>query len=160
MAGSIVSFEEFLRTGCLGPLWFGINKNEVREVIGKPEKPEHMEDYPDGTSVWCYFPVEVRFCRDLVEVIGIGFTWWDGRMPVRLKASGFFPTKDTKMATIRAFLTDSAIPFEVGKDGRMLRTSAGVWIFPTTEDKDTIMSASKECGGPSSFFDERFRVQP
>jgi len=104
------------------------------------------------------FPVEIRFFGELIDNIGIGFQWWDGKFPSCLKPEGFFPMKGTKMEVIRSLSTENGIIFEVGKDGRMLRTAAAVWIFPTTEEEDAIMTVAKECGGPDSFFDKRFRV--
>lgn len=151
------SFADFLRTGCLGPLRCGLTKVDVELAIGRPRSSKDIEDYPGGRACWCYFPVEVRFCGESIDDIGIGFAWWDGMFPDWWRPKGFYPAKDTRMTAIRAFLSENRIPFELGKDGRMLRTGAGVWIFPTTEKEDTIMTASKECGGRDSFFDQRFR---
>ena len=135
-----------------------MTKADIERVIGRPETLEDIENYPEGKSIWSYFPVSIRFDGELVDDIGIGFSWWDGQMPAWLSPQGFFPSKDTKMATVHAFLAESNIAFEFGEDGRKIRTSAGVWIFPTTEDEDTIMSAVKQCGDRRDSFDERFRV--
>lgn len=146
-------FREFMATGQLGPIKCGMTKADVERCLGKANP---IENYPGDKSLWCYWPAEIRFYGEHVDEFGIGFEWWDGKLPGWLRSEGVFPVKGTSMASIRSFLEESGIAFEVGKDGRMLRTAAGVWIFPTTED--TMMTAAKECGGPCSFFDERFRV--
>jgi hypothetical protein len=152
-----LSFIEFLQTGRLGPLGCECKKADVANALGKPEKAKNVEDYPDGASLWCYFPIEIRFFGEQISQLGIGFTWWDGKLPDGVEFRDFFPDKHTKMATIHDILKESQIQYEVGNDGRMLRTSAGVWIFPTTEQEDTIMSAVKQCRGPKAFFDDHFR---
>jgi hypothetical protein len=114
------SFADFLQTGCLGPLHCAMTKADVERAIGRPTAAEHMEDYPGDRSCWCYFPVEIRFCGELIDDIGIGFTWWDGKFPAWWRPKGFYPAKDTKMAVIRGLLAEHHIPFEVGKDGRKL----------------------------------------
>src|SRR5262245_5855331 len=100
MSKANVSFGEFLRTGCLGPLRCGMTKADIERVIGRPETLEDIENYPEGKSIWSYFLVSIRFDGEFVDDIGIGFSWWDGRMPAWLNPQGFFPSKDTKMATV------------------------------------------------------------
>lgn len=145
-------FKQFVATGQLGPIKCGITKQNAEQCLGRPEV---IKDYPDDKSVWCYWPAELRFSQEIIDAFSLGFEWWNGNLPDWLRSEGRFPAKGTNMATIRSFLKESSISFEVGRDGKMLRTSAGVWILPTPED--TMMTASKECGGSWSFFDEQFR---
>lgn len=153
-----LDFADFLRTGTLGGLRCGMTKQDVMALWwGKPEKPGRVENYATGQSVWTYGPVEIRFSEELIEDIGIGFTWWDDLTPTWMNLYGFFPRKDTKMAEIRALISERKIGFERGKEERALRTVGGVWVFATNED--TIMSAVRQCPGPNAFFDERYRVR-
>lgn len=152
MSNTFATFEQFLRSACLGSLRCGLTQPEVEFLLSKPKI---TEDYPNGASLWSYGMLEIRFFAGRIESFGLYYAWNRDAMPECLNPTGYFPDAKTTVGVLKEFLEERNIPFEIGRDGQMFRTSAGVWVLTTAESK--LMSIVAEDRTGRAVLEKQFR---
>jgi hypothetical protein len=113
----MVSFDEFLRTGQIGPLAVGMTRDAVRDLVGDPDDTSISK----SPEIWKYGPIEVSYYRtpDGSEPFLASILYhFDGTSPTPppLSPSGWRPTHETSVEDFRAHLKEIEIPVVGGVD--------------------------------------------
>ncbi len=108
----MASFDEFLKTGQIGPLATGLTRDAVRDLLGDPG------DTSVGKSpeIWKYGPIELTYYRTpgglepFLTSITCYFNRSSSNLPPTLKFSGWMPTDETSIEDFRGHLKEAEIP--------------------------------------------------
>ncbi len=108
----MASFDEFLKTGRIGPLATGMMKETVRALLGDPEDTS-ISKHPE---IWKYGPIELAYYRasdgsePFLTSILYRFEPPSATPPQTLKWSGWTPGPETYFEDFRAHLEEVGIP--------------------------------------------------
>ncbi len=112
----MASFDEFLRTGKIGPIATGMTRDAVRDRLGDPT------DTSVGKSpeIWKYGPFELSFYRipdgsePFLTSIVRNFDPIASAPPAVLDLEGWLPSRDTNFEEFREHLRQAKIPIYGG----------------------------------------------
>ena len=133
---------DIISNSAVGAIKLGINRSQVKDVLGVPDKSYHMgrpnSDF-DKADVWEY--------DDMLEV------WFDDKSQVhniallfknlvvmssnRIQLEGYIPSKSTTFREVQSFLSDQNIKFETVDKGVGFKIGSKVLIsFYDSFDED------------------------
>src|SRR4051812_867344 len=109
-----IELKDYLLTGELGPLKWGVTKGDVISVLGTggniDPPQEHRKRRPQFSS-WKYGPLELHFERDTLIQINFGF-YIDESLPEQLSTDGYFPNPETTVDEFLNYLRSEGIAYE------------------------------------------------
>lgn len=76
-----MSLKTFLRTGELGSIKPGLNRNEVTELLGEPDDVGGTSRKHREPAVWKYGDVELLFDRETRKLSLIVINFWEPNVP-------------------------------------------------------------------------------
>ena len=119
---------DFVRTGELGVVRFGLTKDEVRELLGEPEG---VGPATKGWWIWMYGSLEVSFLDGVATMIAVSL--WDAPVtfpsPLAVELGPFTP--GARLADVRDALDEAGIASTLD-EGRTFEEQAvlvaGGWV--------------------------------
>lgn len=105
-----VSMKEFLETGKLGSLAFGLSRDAVRTVLGPPE--DFSDPGKKKRVIWKYGSLQLHFDRDSLCFLGLYFRGEEFRLPKGISVEGWVPSGHTTLEEFQQYLAGSRIHFE------------------------------------------------
>lgn len=102
------SIDEFLRTGRLGILSAGMDRDEVRSLLGEPEATSRQKNF----ELWKYGSLQIGFHRDpfggepILTTINLYFHNPGESPPEPLGLVGWMPTDETTIEGFRRHIHD------------------------------------------------------
>ncbi len=135
----MATLEQFLRTGDLDPIRFGMTKDEVEEALGWPQSwvPHSWSDDPRMPHA-AYGGLHLTFSRTgpdpkhRLAHIGLYFDPLRGPIPERVQPTDWLPTSETTEAEFSKFLDGMGLAPE-----RRLRGESNLHLFLSTGARAT-----------------------
>jgi hypothetical protein len=114
----MIAFDDFLKTGKIGPLEIGLPRNAIRDRLG------HPADTSVGRrpEIWRYGPIELAFyagpegSEPFLTSITYHFDRPSSPIPDALNSAGWLPTMETSIDAFRAHMNEAGIPVFGGVD--------------------------------------------
>jgi hypothetical protein len=107
-------FEQFLRTGILGPVRAGASQDDLRAALGEPDDVGNPRTIRKPLDMWTYGGHFLQVFIDARMVTGFGLYFWHPpRLPDALGIDAIPFTQASTMADVRAWLSERGVAHHV-----------------------------------------------
>lgn len=141
------TLKQFLETGKIGPITFGLTKDAIIELIGDngndppPPPGKRLKRHP-----WQYGPLFLGFRHRRLMHMGFLFNFPNleetPHLPHPLTVEGYFPTQQTTLPEFEQYLRTESIPYQI--------------YAPETWGSQTVLHIGT--GARAGFFSEARRI--
>lgn len=108
----IIDLDDLLTKGCFGEVCFGSSREEVINLMGKPQAWDHQKRYQKAW-IWRYGSVEFGFSdNNEVNFIGVYFSK-DSVFPPEATPVGYFPSSHTDFEQFANHIRENDIEFQI-----------------------------------------------
>lgn len=115
---------EFLRTGLLGPLRYGLTKVQAAALLGQPTGRSKLRN----PAVWRWGALELTFLDEKLTAMGLLFM--DGQpFPATIPWEGWMPARATEVREFESYVKGAKLPF-AEDPGLTFKTQVGIRVGP------------------------------
>lgn len=115
---------DFLRTGTLGTVRYGLNKAQSVVILGEPTAKSKLRN----PAVWRWGALELTFFGEQLTAIGLLFMDQQP-FPARIPWEGWIPGRATDLREFEAFVKGAKLPY-AEDPGLTFKTQVGIRVGP------------------------------